>query len=209
MNNGPLIFFGIFFSLAFSWLGLVVANNLDANFGGLGPYMDEATGLALPQQMPGIARQGQRVYQDLGCASCHTQQVRREGFGGDVERGWGTRQSVARDYIHQSRVMVGSLRIGPDLMNVGDRIPLAEWHHQQLYDPQINTPGSTMPPHAFLYETRRSMGTPSSNRIPLTGAHAPPEGYEVVPTRRAEVLVAYLLSLKTSYDLPESGSSHE
>jgi cytochrome c oxidase cbb3-type subunit 2 len=209
MNNGPLIFFGIFLSLALSWLGLLVANNLDANFGGLGPFMDETTGLAVPQQMPGLARQGQRVYQDLGCITCHTQQVRREGNGGDIERGWGARQSVARDYIHQSRVMVGSLRIGPDVMNVGDRIPLAEWHHQHLYDPQINRPGSIMPSYSFLYETRKLMGAPSPNRVSLTGVHAPPEGYEVVPTHRANILVAYLLSLKTPYDLPEAGSSHE
>jgi cytochrome c oxidase cbb3-type subunit 2 len=209
MNNGPLIFFGIFLSLALSWLGLVVANNMDADFGGLGPHMDETTGMAVPEQMPGLARQGQRVYQDLGCATCHTQQVRREGFGADVERGWGTRQSVARDYIHQSRVMVGSLRIGPDLMNVGDRLPLTEWHHHHLYDPQINTPGSIMPSHAFLYETRKVMGTPSPFKVRLPGVHAPPDGYEVVPTSRADALVAYLLSLKTPYDLPEARSSHE
>jgi len=209
MNNGPLIIFGIFLSLALSWLCLVVANNATADFGGLGPHMDEATGLTVPAQMPGLARQGERVYQDLGCVACHTQQVRREGFGADIERKWGTRQSVARDYIHQSRVMVGSLRIGPDLMNVGDRISLAEWHHQHLYDPQINTPGTIMPSHAFLYETRKVMGTPSPTGVRLAGEPAPLDGYEVVPTARANALVAYLLSRNTPYDLPEAGSSHE
>jgi len=209
MNNGPLLFCGILLSLLFSWLGLVFANNVDADFGGLGPRMDEATGMSVPEQMPGLARQGLRVYQDLGCATCHTQQVRRQGFGADIERGWGTRQSVGRDYIHQSRVMVGSLRIGPDLMNVGKRLPSAEWHHQHLYDPQINTPGTTMPAHAFLYETRRVMGAPSPERIALSGGHPVPAGYEVVPTARAEALVSYLLSLETPYDLPEAGSSHE
>ena len=209
MNNGPLIFFGIFFSLGLSWLGLVVANNSDADFGGLGPYLDEATGMALPEQMPGLARQGQQVYQDLGCVACHTQQVRRADYGADVERKWGERQSVARDYIHHTRVMIGSLRTGPDLMNVGDRIPLAEWHHQHLYDPQVNTPGSIMPPHAFLYEIRKVNGGPSPNWVPVRGERAPPEGYEVVSSHRAEALVAYLLSLKTPYDLPEARSSHE
>ena len=209
MNNGPLIFFGILLSLALSWLCLVVANSATADFGGLGPHLDEATGLTVPAQMPGLARQGERVYQDLGCVACHTQQVRREGFGADIERKWGTRQSVARDYIHQSRVMVGSLRIGPDLMNVGDRISLAEWHHQHLYDPQVNTPGSIMPSHAFLYEIREVKGAPSPNRVPVRGEYAPPDGYEVVSSLRSQALVAYLLSLKTPYDLPEAGSSHE
>ena len=157
----------------------------------------------------GLARQGQRVYQDLGCATCHTQQVRRKNFGADIDRGWGSRQSVSRDYIHQSRVMIGSMRIGPDLMNIGDRHPTADWHHHHLYNPQINTPSTTMPPHACLYEMRKVMGTSSPNRVPLSGVHAPPDGFEVVPTSRANALVAYLLSLKTPYDLPEAGSSHE
>ena len=40
---------------------------------------------------PGIAARGQLVYADLGCAQCHTQQVRRPDFGSDQERGWGER----------------------------------------------------------------------------------------------------------------------
>ena len=159
--------------------------------------------------MPGLARQGERVYQDLGCVSCHTQQVRREGNGADIERGWGSRQSVSRDYISQRRVFLGTLRIGPDLRNVGERLPSAEWHHHHLLNPQINTPGSIMPSHAFLYETRKIVGQPSSDRLTLPGLMAPPEGYEVVPTARATALVAYLLNLKTNYELPEAPSSNE
>lgn len=209
MNNGLLLFLGIFLSLALSWLSLIYSNQANADLGGLQPYEDQITGSDVPTLMPGLARQGEQVYQDLGCVSCHTQQVRREGYGADVERGWGKRQSVARDYISQRRIFLGSSRIGPDLRNVGDRLPSAEWHHQHLYNPQINTPGSIMPAHTFLYEVRPIVGEAAPDRVGLTGSNAPPEGFEVVPSSRANALVAYLLNLKTTYDLPEAQSSHE
>ena len=41
--------------------------------------------------------------------------------GFDVERGWGKRPSMARDYIYQKHVMLGNTRIGPDLSNFGMR----------------------------------------------------------------------------------------
>jgi cytochrome c oxidase cbb3-type subunit 2 len=209
MNNGLLLFLGIFFSVGLSWLSLLVGNQVNPDFGGLQPFSDQNTGVVVPTLMPGLARQGEQVYQDLGCVNCHTQQVRREGVGADIERGWGQRQSVSRDYISQRQVFLGSSRIGPDLRNVGERLPSAEWHHHHLINPQINTPGSIMPAHAFLYETRKIVGQPSSDRLTLPGELAPPEGYEVVPTWRAKALVAYLLNLKTNYELPEARASHE
>jgi cytochrome c oxidase cbb3-type subunit 2 len=48
-------------------------------------------------------------------------------------------------------------------------------------------------------------GQPSDEAIRgLTGPHAPPAGYEVVPTDDAKALVAYLLSLNRNYPLPEA-----
>ena len=38
MNNGLLLFLGIFLSAGASWLGLLVANQLDPDFGGLQTY---------------------------------------------------------------------------------------------------------------------------------------------------------------------------
>ena len=63
------------------------------------------------------------VYRDLGCVACHTQQVRRPSFGNDQAQGWGERQSVARDYIHQSYPQLGAARIGQDLTNLAGRKP--------------------------------------------------------------------------------------
>ena len=112
MNNGPLIFLGAFLTIAFSWTGIVLTNHLQ--WGKMQPYFDEVEGRAFPAPMSGIAKQGKQVYQELGCIYCHSQQVRRPGFGADTERGWGDRQSVPRDYLHQERVLLGTMRTGPE-----------------------------------------------------------------------------------------------
>ena len=149
----------------------------------------------------------------MACVACHTQQVRYKGYGADYERGWGKRASVARDYIFQDRVLLGTMRTGPDLMSLGERDDLsANWHHLHLYNPRITSEGkSTMPPFPFLYELREIAYTPSSNALqfPPDSVYAPAPGYEVVPTRRAEALVAYLLSLKLNYSLPEAALLEE
>ncbi|MFP4352181.1 MAG: cbb3-type cytochrome c oxidase subunit II [Puniceicoccaceae bacterium] len=212
MKNLPLLFLGIFFTLAFSWAGLILSSQIQ--YGSLvptTPTLDEDGNpmegeTAHPRTPSGFAEQGKRVYIREGCMYCHSQQVRPEGFGADFERGWGPRQSVPRDYILQERVLLGTMRTGPDLADVGGRPLNADWHHQHLYNPQITSEGSTMPPFAYLYEVREIDGDPSPDAvsIPDSSPYAPPEGYEVVPTREARALVEYLLSLKIDYELPEA-----
>ena len=212
MKNLPLLFCGIFFALAFSFSGIILSSNnmvgsLTRTTETLGEDGLPVEGDELfPRVMPGLAQQGKQVYIDLGCMYCHTQQVRRAGFGGDAERGWGPRASVPRDYITQDRVLLGTMRTGPDLMNVGGRPLNSDWHHLHLYNPQITSEGSNMPPFAFLYEVREIDGSPSIDalKFPPNSKYAPEAGYEVVPTRRAKALVEYLLSLKLDYSLPEA-----
>lgn len=209
MKNLPLMFCGIFFMLAFSWSGLILSSLIQLR--DLEPITMEEGGQTYPRKLPGIAMQGKQVYQELGCMYCHSQQTRRANFGADYERNWGNRQSVARDYILQERVLLGTMRTGPDLMNVGVRLPDATWHHLHLYNPQITSPGSTMPPYRFLYRMQKIGDQPSPDALsfppadpdrPIVGL--PPEGYEVVPTDRAKALVAYLQNLRLDYSLPEA-----
>lgn len=63
-----------------------------------------------------------------------------------------------------------------------------------------------MPPFAFLYKVQPIVGEGSPNAVAITAdsEYAPEPGYEVVPTRRAEALVEYMLSLKIDYSLPEA-----
>jgi cytochrome c oxidase cbb3-type subunit II len=204
MNRGPLLFLGAFCVLAFSWTGLVLTNQITT--GRLAPYFDENEAAVYPSTLPGMVQRGRLVYQDLGCAACHTQQVRRPGFGSDQQRGWGERQSVARDYLRENPVLLGDMRIGPDLRNVGARRDDPDWHYQHLYDPRLTVAGSTMPAFRFLFEERKIVGQPSVEALTLPPPHTAPVGYEIVPTERAKSLVAYLISLKDTYAYPETNN---
>lgn len=204
MKNIISLFIGIFFMLAFSFTGLIVMSMIQV--GSLEPVSMEEGEPAYPQQISGIAQQGKEEYIKLGCLYCHSQQVRPKGFGADFERGWGDRQTVARDYILQDRVLLGTMRTGPDLFNVGQRLSSLDWHYLHLYDPQLTSKGSIMPRFSYLFEKRKIENKPSPHalRFPPSYKHTPEEGYEIVPSPRAEALISYLLSLKLNYELPES-----
>jgi len=200
MKNGPLLFLGLFAALSISWGAIVLGTH--AQIGALTPYYDDTEGASFPKRGSGLAAQGEREYIALGCVACHTQQVRRPGFGVDDLRGWGDRQSVARDYIFQFRPQLGSLRLGPDLANFGDRKPNppdADELYKLLY---AGTPAH--PSYRFLFDRRRVVGERSLVALNLTNELAPGRGYEVVPSSKAESLVAYLLSLKNGYTYPEA-----
>jgi cytochrome c oxidase cbb3-type subunit II len=195
-------FVGLFGALLLSWAGIVLGSN--AQLGSLAPYYDDTENSTFPAWMPGEAARGQLVYKDLGCAACHTQQVRRPGFGSDKERGWGDRQSVARDYIYQPAPQLGLRRIGPDLANLGDRKPSAPDADDVLHLLYAGSDG--MPSYRFLFEEHLvGVGAQrSSMALDLVGKLEPKAGWEVVPTPRAQALAAYLVSLKNSYDYPEA-----
>lgn len=337
MKGVAPLFAGIFGTFAFSWAGLVAIPN--AQIGHLDPQMDEEGTDVYPAPQSGMVERGRRIYAANGCVYCHTQQVRAEYAGADIERGWGTRRSAPRDYVFERPAMLGRMRMGPDLSNVGKRQPAddetapppgatapaagaqpagatppapaagaapapggaapaaapapgaapapaagapaaqpptgaapaapapaggttapgsasaqeapaggpaaappipgpggaasppptvvaetamgdtagatttivngaplqysAAWHHKHLYDPRSITYASTMPSFRFLYEKRRITGERSADAVPLTGEHAPPDGWEVVPTYDAKCLVAYLMSLDQSHALKE------
>ena len=210
MKNGLALFLGIFATLGLSWAGLLLTAH--GQLGGLAQVKDPTDDTLYPQPLSGLADQGRLVYQDLGCVSCHTQQVRREGFGSDIERKWGERGSYARDYIRDQSVLIGHSRLGPDLRNVGKRVPEAEYFYKLLYAPESSMGGAPiahgMPAYPFLFDEHPVAGRrqPSDQAIALTGKYAPHDGYEVVPTARAQALVAYLLSLKDTYDYPTEHS---
>src|SRR5690606_10625646 len=135
-NRGPFIFLGIFAIVSLSWGLLLVKPSLD---GQREPSL--AGGQRIPAAIGGQAAHGREIYQELGCIACHTQQVRVVS-GSDIARGWGSRQTVAQDYIDQTPVFTGSARVGPDLSNVGARRPEREWHLRHLYDARLQAPQS-------------------------------------------------------------------
>jgi cbb3-type cytochrome oxidase cytochrome c subunit len=130
--------------------------------------------------------------------------VRVVPTGPDIERGWGMRQSVAVDYLFDVPVQLGSLRAGPDLTMIGVREPDMNWQLQHLYAPRSVKADSTMPSYRALFQVRRMGAQPSPDALMLPKDFAPAEGMEVVPTREARRLAAYLVSLKNNVPLYEA-----
>jgi cytochrome c oxidase cbb3-type subunit 2 len=201
------LFFGVFFLFGVSWLGLVAYPYL--TFASLRQSKDDATGALAPLGNPGTATQGARVYAANGCVYCHSQYIREKAEGSDIDRNWGTRRTVARDYMFDRKVFLGTSRLGADLTNVGVRQTDPQWFYRILYSPQTMSREVAMPAYRWLFETREIQGQPSADAVKLEGADAPPSGYEVVPTAEGKALVEYLLSLKKNYPLPEAPEATE
>ena len=203
MNNIFKFSFYIFLTLAFAWLAFVVgAKNQYGDLEPTAESLEEDGSIPIdaelyPKSMPGIAQQGGKDYLSLGCVTCHTQQVRSEESGFDVERGWGKRPSVPRDYILQNEVLLGHNRVGPDLANIGLREYSTEWLHQHLFMPQTLVDGSICQPSPFLYDVSDE---PSEGYIE---SKSDDKTIFIKPSFRANRLVAYLESLKQDYELPE------
>ena len=203
MNNIFKFAFGIFSTLAFAWLAFVVG--VRNQFGDLQPtssYLEENGSIPkdaeiFPMAFSGIAQQGAQEYVSLGCATCHTQQVRLVDSGYDVERGWGKRPSVPRDYVLQNEVNIGNTRVGPDLANLGLREYSDEWLHKHLFEPQSLIQESICPPSPFLYDIKDSIGEG------LIEVKSDETIRYISPQIRANRVVAYLQALKQDYELPE------
>lgn len=202
MNRAMAIYIGIIVTVVASSIGLVFIPR--AQLAGLEPYRPDG-GEEYPVPLYGDALYGRAHYISLGCIYCHSQQVRPEGFGADIDRGWGTRRSVARDFMYDEPHLLGTMRTGPDLANVGLRLPSATWHYQHLYDPQITSEGSIMPPFRFLFEKRQLKPgeLPPDEAVPLPEGWLGADEY-ILPTRQGRELVAYLLSLRHQAPLPEA-----
>jgi len=144
-----------------------------------------------PQQLRGRA-----VYIREGCLYCHTQQPGSATYVRDQQRGWG-RPSVPADYVYDSPPLLGTMRTGPDLFNIGVRQPSADWNLGHLYQPRAYVPGSIMPSFAYLFVIK-SAAEAGDQLVHLPPAYAPADAV-VVASPAALDLVAYLQALDHSY----------
>lgn len=138
---------------------------------------------------------GRKVYIEQGCVYCHTQQVRDPVAGADRHFGWG-RASIPSDYIYDKPHLLGTMRTGPDLSNIGSRQPSRDWQHLHMYDPRILVKWSIMPGFPFLYKVISSPNKPQRQAISIPGE----TDKWILPTPAAENLVLYLMSLKRDRD---------
>ena len=140
---------------------------------------------------------GRQIYIREGCVYCHSQQTRPIGFGADQKRLWG-RPSVPGDYVYDRPHLLGTMRTGPDLLNIGARQPSRDWHYTHLYNARFVTPQSVMPPFPWLFEEKASLG-PCDPAVSLPPGTSLRPGVSVVATREALDLVTYLLGMNRTY----------
>ena len=150
---------------------------------------------------PYTARQlaGRQVYIANGCLYCHSQQIRDPAFTTDVDRGWGNRATVPADYFYDRPHLMGTMRTGPDLINVGQRLPSEDWHLIHLYDPRSLNEWSNMPGFPFLFEEKRPADVRPTDRVVKIPGPRAPKGVVVVAKPEGLALVDYLISLKRTY----------
>ena len=209
-----IFYLGLIAAFGLPWLFLVAvpygeltANNVTV--------IDEATSQVYPQKNAGFIEYGHRIYSSEGCFQCHSQMIRTTEVSVDPFRyepaiGEPTRESRPEDYRDETFALLGVQRIGPDLANVARTVPrdlmkergvdkisdeeVREWHMLHLFDARMLRKWSNMPSYQHLFEKRRTQGQRSNDALPIDVG----DGYEVVPTERAEALVTYLMSLDKS-----------
>lgn len=151
------------------------------------------------EALSGEALKGKVVFIENGCVACHSQQVRNV----EMDQVWGERPSIAADYATSTRLswwmnsatLMGTERTGPDLTNVGNRIPSEDWHLMHLFNPRIVAEESIMPSYPWLFEVKEHAAE-GDRVVPVPPSLLKHETNVVVAKEDAMQLAAYLQSLK-------------
>src|SRR5205807_1614681 len=179
----PLVL-GILATLAFSWLGLAYIPDLQ--IGHLDPQSDEEGTDIYPMPKSGMAERGRRVYVANGCFYCHSEQVRADYAAADIDRvrdaapsppsKWGDRRSAPRDYIFDRPALLGKMRMGPDLANIGKAAPAEEEATPAQPSPvnPANPPPPGAPPPAVNASAPPANAAGQQNAKPATQPPNPP-----------------------------------
>ena len=226
MQKPSMLFTGIFGAFAVSCGAMVLLPF--SQLGGLQPQVTWDEGQNSPSDVYPQERHlaGRAAYVAQGCFYCHTQEVRDPQYGPDMERGWGPRRTVARDYIFEEVPLLGSLRLGPDFANYGATAKIAQkdgsektvrmwrneheddpkkpaerneqWIYKHLFNPRAIVSDSKCQSYRFLFERVRIGAAPSPDAVASDGR------YEYIPTLEAEHLARYLLSQDRRHELKEA-----
>ncbi len=117
------------------------------------PRLDPAVRPARAAPLGPQIQRGRWVYVREGCVACHTQQVRAVEARFGVVRGQGDvgEASGPAQYAGQNPVLLGSLRLGPDLSHVGARSQDPNQLRSLLRSGSVG-----MPPVRYLSESELS-----------------------------------------------------
>lgn len=188
MNRLVPILVGAIAILAFATLMLVVFPFAEIRAQAPAPGLADYT----PQQLA-----GRQQYINQGCVYCHSQQPRAAGQTlADLARGWGPAPTAA-DYAYDRPHQLGTMRTGPDLLNVGARLPSRDWHLTHLYQPRAIFGWSIMPSYPYLFETKKH-AQPGDVVVKLPPQYQPKDAV-VVARQEALDLAAYLQGLNRTY----------
>ena len=165
------LFLGIFGTFAFSWVGLTVIPNWQ--IGHLNPQSDEEGTDIYPMPQSGMVTRGARVYAANGCNYCHSEQIRAAYSGADIERKWGDRRSAPRDYIFERPVLLGKMRMGQDLANIGARAPKEEESPSPTSGASPAPQGAAASPGAVA-SAKAASPPPATSPSPATAPAASP-----------------------------------
>ena len=162
---------------------------------------NQANNAPLPgsESLTGDALRGKHIFIANGCVACHSQQVRNV----DMDKTWGSRPGIAADYANNKRMnwwmntatLMGTERTGPDLTNIGNRLPSDDWHLLHLYNPRAVIEESVMPAYPWLFEWK-AYPAEDEKVINVPEKYAKEKSGKLVARKEALQLVAYIQSLK-------------
>jgi cytochrome c oxidase cbb3-type subunit 2 len=141
-----------FFLLSFIALGVLPGLRLAGTIA-------SPTQADMPDYTAGELR-GRRIYASLGCALCHTQQVRF--LPADVRR-WGA-PTAAWETRYDFPQLWGTRRIGPDLARETS-VRSDDWQLTHLYNPQWIVADSVMPAFPWLFNGRPDRPTDAASDL--------------------------------------------
>lgn len=199
MNHPFIILIGAVLSIGISWNALIVGPQ---KFFG---QLSDKEGVSV---LNGQQKQGRQVYASAGCVKCHTQQVRFF----EEDAGYAPRFTTANDFLGHDKPVLGQVRFGPDLSNIGSRdlysgpegainLYSVLFHAKTAKPLEGSKKASLMPKYTYLFDEVDLADLDSS--APMTqlaeelgkrsGAQ---EGMGYLPNYQGEVLVKYLQGLK-------------
>lgn len=120
--------------------------------------------------------EGRDIYIANGCNNCHSQMIRP--FRSETAR-YGD-YSMSGEFIYDRPHLWGSKRTGPDVHRVGQKY-LDIWHYRHMEDPYSTSPGSIMPPYAWMLKRKYDASyLPAKIRVLQSLGTPYPEGYAEV-----------------------------
>ena len=193
MDRGMVIFVGALLTFSSSWLGLVLFPFWQLQ--GEQPYQKDATDDPYPRPLAGPGARGQEgVPARTGACTATASRcaARSSATGGtrtaqmktgaDIKRGWGLRRTVSRDYIYDRPTMLGTMRTGPDLANVGSALLRGVAPHPHVQPAVVQRLEHHAVVRVPLHARRRSSASASEKALKLGREWTVDPGYRWRPS---------------------------